>query len=431
MRVLSVIAIASLAAVSARAEAWSLDSCIAYAHEHNISVRQRAVDCMTAEYGVVEAKDRFLPTVAGGVSQNFAFGRGLTGDNTYANRNTQSFGAQVGLSLPVFQGLAGVRRLDYAKASLRAMLEQYEAMKDDVTLNVIGQYLQVLYNGEMLGVAADQVHLSQVELERRRELLAAGKIAELDVLEAEAQLARDRLSEVNAANDRELALVALARMLQIESLDGFDILPVAEAEAPLPDVDAVYANALASNHGIRAAELNVRAAERNVSLSRTGYMPTLSLNAGLGSNYYRVSGIPGDTFGHQMRDNFNKTIGFSLNVPIFDAFSTRNSVRRAKASQISAELQLDDARSLLWQNIRQAHSQAVAARRKCESGAVAERASRAALEAMQEKYNYGRANATEYEQARSAWFRTRAELVQARYESILRTRIVEFYNNAR
>ena len=106
-------------------------------------------------------------------------------------------------------------------------------------------------------------------------------------------------------------------------------------------------------------------------------------------------------------------------------------MRRAKASQISAELQLDDARSQLYQNIRQAHSQAVAARRKAASGEVAARSSRAALDAMQEKYNYGRANATEFEQAKSAWFRARSELVQARYESVLRARIVDFYNSGR
>lgn len=427
--VLSLAVCLAASAFAARGEAWSLDSCISYAHRNNISVRQRAVDCLNAEYGVTEAKDRFLPTLSAGAQQSFSFGRGLTSENTYANRNTQNFGVNAGLNVPIFQGLAGVRRLAYAKANLRAIVEQYEATKDDVTLNVMSQYLQVLYCKEMLEVSADQTALSTKELARRRELCDAGKIAELDVLEAEAQLARDELSEVNADNDYRLALVALTRLLMLPDPDGtFEVLPLEEAETPLPSVESVYAHALGSNHGVQVAELNVKAAERNVSLSRTGYMPTLSFNAGLGSNYYKVSGIDGQSFGRQMRDNFSKSLGFTLSVPIFDAFGTRNNVRRAKASQLSAELQLDDMRSQLYQNIRQAHSQAVAARRKCASSEVAARSSRAALDAMQEKYNYGRATATEFEQAKSAWFRSRAELVQARYESILRTRIVEFYN---
>ncbi|MDE6286297.1 MAG: TolC family protein [Muribaculaceae bacterium] len=430
MKALLLLCCASVAP-AAGAVQWSLDSCISYAHEHNINVRMSSVECLNAEYGVTEAKDRFLPSVGAGASYNFAFGRGLTADNTYANRNTQNFGVNVGLNMPIFQGLAGVRRLEYAKAALRTMLEQHEATKDDVTLNVMAQYLQVLYCGEMLDVAKDQAALSRTELARRRELLAAGKIPELDVLEAEAQVARDELTQVNAENDRALALVAMCRLLQLDDMEGFDVAPVDMEVPPLPDVDYVYASALRCNHGVQAAALNVKAAEGNVSLARTGYMPTLSFSAGLGSNYYTVSGIPGDTFGHQLRDNFSKSLGFSLSIPIFDAFGTRNAVRRAKASQISAELRLDDARMQLYQNIRQSHSQAVAALRKVESGAVAERASKAALDAVTEKYSYGRANATEFEQAKSAWFRSRAELVQARYESILRSRVVEFYRTGR
>ena len=430
MRAFILLCCASVAA-TAGAGQWSLDSCINYAHEHNINVRMSSVECLNAEYGVVEAKDRFLPTLGGGASYNFAFGRGLTADNTYANRNTQNFGVNVGLNMPLFQGLAGVRRLEYAKAALRTMLEQHEATKDDVTLNVMAQYLQVLYCGEILEVAADQTALSRTELERRRALLDAGKIPELDVLEAEAQVARDELTEVNAMNDRELALVAMCRLLQLDDAAGFDVAPIDMQVAPLPDVDYVYASALRCNHGVQAAALNVQAAAGNVSLARTGYMPTLSFSAGLGSNYYTVSGIPGDTFGHQMRDNFSKSLGFTLSIPIFDAFGTRNAVRRAKASQITAELRLDDARMQLYQNIRQSHSQAVAALRKVESGTVAERASKAALDAVTEKYSYGRANATEFEQAKSAWFRSRSELVQARYESILRSRVVEFYRTGR
>ena len=101
-------AIAAATAVNAGAYTWSLDSCIAYAHANNISVRQRQVEKLNAEYGVTEAKDRFLPTVSAGASQSFDFGRGLTSENTYANRNTSSFGWQAGVNLPIFQGLAGV-----------------------------------------------------------------------------------------------------------------------------------------------------------------------------------------------------------------------------------------------------------------------------------------------------------------------------------
>lgn len=421
---------AALAGASASAQTWSLDSCINYAHEHNITVRQRLLDRNLAEYAVTEAKDRFLPTVSAGARQSFDFGRGLTSENTYANRNTQAFGWSVDMNLPIFQGLAGVRRLDYAKVDLRKAIENIDAAKDDITLNIIAQYLQVLYSKEISEVAADQARISELELARRRELLDAGKIAELDVLEAEAQLANDQLTAVNAANDVVIALTDLSQMLQLPYSETFDIRPLEPyTEEVLPAIDEVFAHAVASNHGMLAADLAVRSAESNVRLSRTGYMPTLSFNAGLNSSYYRVSGLDNPGFGRQMRDNFSRGLGFTLSVPLFDAFGTRNNVRRAQAAVTSATLQADDVRTRLYNNISQAHVRAVAARRKCASGKVAEDAARAAFEAMQHKYNYGRATATEFEQAKSAWFKARADLIQSQYEAQLRARILAFYNN--
>lgn len=105
------------------------------------------------ELSVTEAKDQFLPQLNGYGSQNFNFGRGLTADNTYANRNTSSFSVGASLSMPILQGLRAVRNLKYSQTSLRALVERTEAAKDNVTLNVIGAYLQALYASEMVRVA--------------------------------------------------------------------------------------------------------------------------------------------------------------------------------------------------------------------------------------------------------------------------------------
>ena len=171
--------------------AWSLDSCINHAVQHNINVRSRILQQRSAELEITEAKDAFLPQVSAGASQGFSFGRGLTANNTYANRNTQQTGFSADMSLPLFQGLSRVRRLDYAKANLRAMVEETESAKDDITLNVISQYLQVLYYGEIYDVACHQLELSQVELNRREVLLENGKIPELDLVQARSQVAQD------------------------------------------------------------------------------------------------------------------------------------------------------------------------------------------------------------------------------------------------
>ncbi len=172
---ISVIALAASLTASA-VTPWSLDSCISYAVSHNLTVKSRELSAASAEIDVTSAKDAFLPNVSAGASQSFSFGRGLTAENTYANRNTSNFGWNAGLSLPVFQGMRRVRNLAYARTNLRMVVEQLESAKDDITLNVIAQYLQVLYYGEIHRVATEQLNLSNIELQRRRDLLEAGKI---------------------------------------------------------------------------------------------------------------------------------------------------------------------------------------------------------------------------------------------------------------
>ena len=393
--------------------AWSLDSCINHAVQHNISVRSRIPQQRSAELEITEAKDAFLPQVSAGASQGFSFGRGLTANNTYANRNTQQTGFSADMSLPLFQGLSRVKRLDYAKANLRAMVEETESAKDDITLNVISQYLQVLYYGEIYDVACHQLELSQVELNRREVLLENGKIPELDLVQARSQVAQDELSKVNAANNRVLALVDLAQLLQLEDVEGFDIRPLKDT---------------VNNHSMRAARLSLEAARKNISLAKTGYLPTLSFGAGLSTGYYRLVGEENTPFHRQMSTNFTKSLSFSLRIPLFDAFSTRNSVRRARIQEFNSRLQLDDARQRLYKAIQQAYYQATAADKRREAAGVALEATKEALSAMTEKYNFGRANATEFEEAKTNYIRAASELVQAKYEAMLRMRILEFYN---
>ncbi|MDE5661641.1 MAG: TolC family protein, partial [Muribaculaceae bacterium] len=401
-----------------------------YAIEHNIEVKQQLLSAYEGELGVNEAKDRFLPSVSAYASESFNFGRGLTADNTYAHRNTQSFSVGAQMSLPLFQGLRAVRGLAYSRTQLRALLEQAEATKDNVTLNVIGQYLQALYAREMLAVARERLAISQGELARRRELLDAGKIPELDIHSAIAQVSQDELSVVNAENDSAIALLDLSQLLNLPTADGFDIEPLPDSEMPLLAPDEVFTNAMRNNHGIKAGRLAEEAADRNVAVAKSGWLPTLSFSAGLGTNYYKTSGLENAGFGSQMRHNFAQSIGFSLNVPIFDAFGTRNSVRRARAQQTSAALQLENSRNALYKAINQAYTQAVAAHKKQDAAARSVESTRAAFDAMKVKYDNGRANATEFEKAKSDYTASLSEAVQARYEAMLRARILNFYNKA-
>ncbi len=395
---------------------------------HNIDIRQRLNAARQGELAVTEAKDRVLPNLSGYGSQNFSFGRGLTADNTYANRNTNSFSVGAQLSVPLFQGLRVVRSVKYSETSLKALVEQSEAVKDDVTINVMAAFLQALYSREALGVARMSLEVSKDELNRREILLEAGKIPELDLYEARAQVSRDELTVVNAQNDSVMALLDLSNLLDLENNGDFDILPLTEENLPLPSLEEVWTNMQMSNHALRAAMLRKKAAGENVDVAKTGYIPTLSFNAGLGTNYYRTSGFQNEGFASQMRHNFSQSLGFSLNLPIFDGFSTRNSISRARLDQLNSELDLDNTRQQLYKTVSTAHAQAIAAQEKEKSAAVAVENTKAAFDAMTVKYDNGRANATEYEKSKTDYINAVAERLQARYERQLRIRILRYYN---
>ena len=409
---------------------WSLDSCISYAASHNLSVRSAQIDNMNAGLGVTEARDRFLPTLSAAASQNWDFGRSLTSENTYSNRNNAVTGMNLQLSLPLFQGLSAVRQLRQARSALKAGQLQTEATVDEVTLTVISYYLQALYNRELLPVSREQLRLSQTQLERQEALLEAGKVPEVDVIQARSQVASAEVDTVNASNTLQLSLLDLAQVLELREVDDFDILPLPDSAAstPLSSLQEVTDRALAGYSSIQAARAALQTADDAISVARSGYLPQLYFNAGLSDNYYRMSGMTNNSFSRQMRDNFSKNIGFSLRIPIFDAFSTRNAVRRAQVSRLSASLELERRESDLRKAIHQAWTQAEGASRKLQASVIATEAARTALDAMTEKYNYGKANATEWEQSRSNYITTLSQQVQAKYETILRSRILDFYN---
>ena len=421
------------AALPAKAETWSLDSCINYAIDHNLDVRSALIERYKGDLNVTEAKDRFLPTLSASAAQSWSFGRGLTSENTYANRNTSSTGFNVSFSLPIFQGLSALRQLRQAQANIHTLDLRVENAKDDVTLGVIAYYLQALYSREIVSVRKEELRLAQTQLERQQILFEGDKVPEVDVLQAKSQVASSQVAVVNAENDYSLALVDLTRALELKGTEDFDVEPIdLDGELPrLASADEVYKNALNNNSGILAARSSVGLADHAISIAKTGYIPKLSFNAGLGSNYYTMSGMPSNSFGRQMRDNFSKSLGFSLNVPIFDAFNTRNQIRQARAQKLSAELELERQESNLLKTIRQAHSQAEGAEAQYRAGETAVTSAKAALDAMTEKFTYGRANATEWEQARSNYITTLSQQVQAKYEMILRNRILNFYNKVR
>lgn len=417
--------------VAAQKQAWDLTQCIKYAIEHNLTIKQQEANREGSEVDVSTAKWSRLPDLNGSVSHSFSFGRSLQMDNTYQQLNTQNTGLNLNTSIPLFTGLQITHNIALSKLNLKAATEDLNKAKEDISIQVTSAYLQVLFNEELAKVAHEQVALSEEMLKQKTAFFQVGKASEAEFYEAKSRVAQDRLSAVQADNEYRLALLDLSQLLELPTPEDFSIVS--------PDMDEtkdfgiltspadIYSEALLIKPSIKAAQYRVEGAQRSIRIAQSAYYPQLSLGAGLSTSYYNVSGRENGNFGAQLRDNFSQYIGLSLSIPIFNRFATRNQVRKARIQQTTLNWQLEDAKKSLYKEIQQAYYSAVNAESKFESSRTADEAAEASFNLMKEKYANGKATSTEFNEARTNWLKAVSDRIQAKYDYLFRTKILDFY----
>lgn len=410
-------------------EAWSLQKCIEYAIEHNLSIKQQEASRNQSEVELNTAQWSRLPNLNGNVGQSFNFGRALQADNTYGNRNTANTNFSLGTNIPLFTGLQIPNSIALAKLNLKAATEDLKKAKEDISIQVASYYLQALFNEELSKVAQNQVKLSQEQLDRKVAFFKNGKASEAEVYEAKSRLAQDEMSAVQADNNYRLALLDLSQLLELPTPEGFTIAepPTVEMNVQLSLPDEVYSQAMTNKPSIKAAQYRLEGAEKSIRIAQSGYYPQLSFGAGLSTNYYNMSGIETASFSSQWHQNFNKYLQFSLSIPLFNRFATRNRVKSARIQKNALQWRLEESKKTLYKEIQQAYYNALAAEAKYRSSQSASEASEASFKLMSEKYANGKATATEYNEVRTLWMKALSDHIQARYDYIFRSKILDFY----
>ncbi len=408
---------------------WTLRQCIEHAQAKNIQIRQQHLQIEQQEIAFNTQKWRHAPSLDASANESFGFGRALTYDNTYANRNTQNTGLALSTNIPVFTGFEIKYSKEQAGLNLEAAVQDLEKAKESLALQVASNYLNVLYYSELADVARQETMSQRLLLEQVKAYRENGKKSEAEVYEAKAQLDQNELNATRADNNFRLALLDLAQLLELPSPDS---LTVAPAEGDTMDTvlelpEQIFEQAQWNKPEIKAERLRLESSAQNIHIAQAGYYPKLYLNAGIGTSYYKTSGYNSATFGQQMRDNFTQNIGLSLSIPLFDRMQTRNNIRTAKVQHILQELQVEDVKKKLYKEIQQAYYNAEAARVQFKSSASAMASAQAAYELMYEKYLNGKATSTELQTQRTQWLKAKSERVQAKYEWILRKKILDFY----
>ncbi|MCX7546775.1 TolC family protein [Xanthomarina sp. F1114] len=427
---------------------WSLEECVNYALENNISIKQTELDTKTADEELTSAKGNFLPNLSGSATQNWNFGSFIGQDGNRVSRDSRgnSFGLNTGVTL--FNGFRNTSMYKQAQLGIESSILQLNILKDNISVNVVNQYLNILLNKENLKVAQEQIEITEKQVTQVTELVNSGVKPQADLYEVQAQLATDNEKLTNVENSLDLAKLGLTQLLQIPS-EGFD---VEEIEMHLPEVlvehknsKEIYDYALQNRPEIKKAELDIENSELAIDIAKSAYYPTLSFGAGLGTSYQHFQGqedlriiyddpldpssfqIIENGFTQQLEDNLGYNFGFSLNVPIFNRMQTKVSVNKAKINNERIAYSLDQAKQDLRSTIEQSYTDAKAALKQFEASRISLSAQQESFKNAQESYNSGVMNSFEFEQVRNRLVNAEANLINAKYNFVFTTKVLDFY----
>ena len=415
------------------AKQWTLPECIDYAIEHNISLKQRENTRRQNEVSLNTAKNSRLPDLNAGVSESLGFGRSLGMDNTYSKNNTSNTSFQISTSVPLLTGNRIPNTIKLNQLNLEASTADLEKARNDIRTQIAQQYIQIVYDSEILAVAKRQIGIDSLQLYRLQEMERNGKATLTEVLQQQSTMEQSRLTATQAENTYRLDLLALTQLLELPSPEGFSIviptLPSNSGSLINVNPEIIYQEAIAVKPEVQAEQLRLKASDANILIAKSAKYPTLSFNAGLGTNYYKTlnGNYKQDSFSSQIKNNFSQSLGLQLNVPIFNRYATRNSIKSASIDKENQQLALDNVKKTLYKEIQQVYYNTIAAEAKYKSSLQAEVTSKDAFNLTQAKYENGKATITEFNESKNNMMKAESDLVQARYQLIYQKALIDFY----
>ena len=416
----------------------SLEQCIALARERSLPVQQSVADTLGSALQLSRGKSAYLPSVDAGISQSFDLGRSADRTGVMQNRSSSSTSFSVGASMELFSGLRRPSQIKEAHLNHQAARSALNAQKEEVARTTAGYYYNLLYKQSVTRLAAEQITLTTALAQQAEQMVANGKWSDAKLAEVQAQLASEQVALVQAQNDQELAGLQLMQLLQwpdythpiaIQTPSADHLIQEARAEAARGYEP--YARALPFNAALQSALLSKESALQAVSTAKSGYIPTLSMNAGYGNSYYYLmdkeyKGL-NSSFADQLNANGRFYVGLSLRIPIFDALQTAQSVRQAKLNLLAADLRERETRLRLESEARTAYLNAQAAYRKIEAAQSAARQAQVAYDYAQVSYTAGRISTYDLSQAKTKLFQAQIEALQAQYDFIYKSYLLRLY----
>lgn len=426
-----------LAALCTQAQGkWTLRQCVDYAVQNNIELKQQALNVKSAEIDLSTTKNSRLPSLSGSARQSFDFGRSQSmATGVYEDNKASSTSFGLSSDMPLFTGFRIPNQTKADELNLKASIEGLKKAKENLELQVVSLYLDVLFKKEILRAYQEQSALSEQQVKQTQILVDAGKVPVSQLYDIKAQLAKDELNVTIAENNLDLSLLDLSQALNLAASDNFDIVEpnvdraLDNSISSILPPDQVYQMALGIKPHVKEAELKLESSNKSLKVAQSGYWPTLGLGLSYsnGFNHVYKDNYSNPAISRQLKNNQRQAISFSLSVPIFDRFVTRNRVRAARLNIENQSLILDNVKLALYKEIQQAFQSATAAQAKFTSTETALEAAEKSFVYAQERYDIGKSTVFELNEAQTKLLTSRSEQIQAKYDLIFRAKILDFY----
>ncbi|SHG26938.1 outer membrane protein [Chryseobacterium sp. OV279] len=420
---------------------WSLRECVDYAVEHNLQVIQNQYSKQIQDSNLKIAKNQYLPSVSGSMSNNVSFGQTSFGTGSLRN-DRFSNSANLGADILLYNNGRLEKAIRKTQFDVEASQYDVETIKNDISLQIAQQYLTTLLNKEIVKISESAVENAQKQYDRAKITTQVGTTAQTILAEAEAALAREKQNRKTAEINVGRSLFAMAQLLQLPDYKDFDVEYVAvpdQLEQPLKSVDEVLTTAFENQPQVKAAQSRINSAVAQTEVSKTAFWPTLTGSVGIGSFYNNLlttntTGVDAtgnlvmerNLFG-QYKDNFGQNASISLNVPIFNKGITKLQVEQSKINESVAKITLEQQKQTVRQNVQKAQFDVDANYETFLSAVETEKSTKLALEFADKSYTAGRTTIYDVNVARNNYANAQGSVAQAKYNYLFSLKLLNFY----
>ncbi|MEI6884014.1 MAG: TolC family protein [Bacteroidota bacterium] len=444
---------------------WTLEDCINYALENNLDIQKQITYVESYKANLTQSAISMLPNLNASGTNYWNFGQTIDQyTNTFATTTVRSNNFYIASNMVLFNGLTKFNTVKQNQLLVMAGQYDVDVRKNNISLAVAGYYLDILFNSELLDVANEQLRITKLQVERIQKMVEAGSSARGDLLNITAQKATEELTQVQTANQLSISYLSLQQVIDYPVSKDFhvekpNLKPVEAPKQPVT-ADIIYEHAIKDRPEIKAAELRVQAAQKQLAIARGVITPTLSVSGSWGTGYsgaareidpnvnptissYKmgITELSRDTvlgyqlnyatrvksFGDQLKTNNNQSVGFSLSIPIFNGWQGRTNITQAKIAKTQAEIDLDIEKRSLRKLIEQAYADAVASLQKFNSSSDKVNAQTESFKYSQQKFDVGLLTSFDYNNSKKDLTKAESDLLQAKYDFIFKTTILDFY----